>query len=393
MKFLVLRVWHYKKDYMELVDYIFPSYYYIVKASDLFYKTPLENSTLILINTLDNNVPVYTINESIAEFLSEFRKPCSFKHVQAKYSWDIEIFFNEMVTRRYLLPFGNEIKDSRKFLHCKDLKQISKEFGDYTFIQKLNDKDVINVIEVEDQNCNKYVIKYLEYNHSFYEKSLHSEYLSLKILESFKIAPRVIKFDEKNKYLVMEYIHGESLLDYIRYRSLNIDKKSRVADRIIACMALLHERGVVHGDIHARQFIIDHNGFVFLLDFGYSYLKEQTDIVNIVCGGIYNYIEPENLEPNVFHKYNNYIPSFTCDVYRIGVLLYYLFWERFPFDGYTWKGFCANVKNIEPQFDPFTKNGEQIPDKYINLIKICLSKNSCSRPESAIMMDKMINCL
>lgn len=378
---------------MELLDYIFPSYYYVVKAGDLFYKTPLENSMLILINTLDSNVPVYTINKSIAEFLTEFRIPCSFKHVQTKYSWNIETFFNEMITRRFLLPFSDKIEDLRKFLHDKDLNRTAKEFGDYIFIQKLNDKDVINVIEVEDRKSNKYVIKYLEFNHSFYEKSLYSEYLSLKLLESLKIAPHVIKYDERNKYLVMEYIHGESLFDYIHYKSLNIDKKKRIADRIIACMALLHERGVVHGDIHARQFIIDDNSSVFLLDFGYSYIKEETNIVNTICGGICNYIEPENLEPNVFHKYNNYIPSFTCDVYRIGVLLYYLFWEQFPFDGYTWKEFCTNVKNIEPRFDPFTKMGETIPDKYINLIKICLNKNSCLRPESAIMMDKLINSL
>ena len=61
----------------------------------------------------------------------------------------------------------------------------------------------------------------------------------------------------------------------------------------------MHTNDIIHGDIHANQFIVNNSGVLKLIDFGLSFDK-NIGLNNQVIrrGGIHNYLEPENITPN-----------------------------------------------------------------------------------------------
>ncbi|HET7433988.1 MAG TPA: lipopolysaccharide core heptose(II) kinase RfaY, partial [Thermoanaerobaculia bacterium] len=72
------------------------------------------------------------------------------------------------------------------------------------------------------------------------------------------VAPRVL--DEDDDFLLLEWIRG-------------VDAKTAATDeglcaRIANAFATLHERGVIHGDVHPRNVLVQRDGSVRLIDFG-----------------------------------------------------------------------------------------------------------------------------
>jgi len=154
----------------------------------------------------------------------------------------------------------------------------------------------------------------------------------------------------------------------------------------------LHKNNIIHGDIHANQFIVENSGNLKLIDFGLS-LDKNIELNNQVIrrGGIHNYLEPENITPNAFSNMSVYIPDFYSEVYRIGALLYFLFYEKYPFDSFSWLNLCKQIKTKPIELETKTSKNEKIPKHILVVIKRALSKTPESRFSSAVAMEKHLN--
>jgi tRNA A-37 threonylcarbamoyl transferase component Bud32 len=66
----------------------------------------------------------------------------------------------------------------------------------------------------------------------------------------------------------MDYIDGTNLSDYIK-TSINetMLTKIKIIDSLLKIMSKIHETNIIHGDIHARNFIIDKD-IIKVIDFG-----------------------------------------------------------------------------------------------------------------------------
>ena len=81
-------------------------------------------------------------------------------------------------------------------------------------------------------------------------------------------------------------------------------------------LAYLHSEGIVHGDIHAGNVLVDRNGAARLADFGLSLLSEGTayNYGSQHGGGATRFSAPELFDPEEFGLESSR-PTFQSDVY------------------------------------------------------------------------------
>lgn len=121
---------------------------------------------------------------------------------------------------------------------------------------------------------------------------------------------RVFEFgyDNDNYYIVMEYLKGILLSDYIFY---DIESKIDVIVEVLRALEFIHSRNIIYHDIKPQNIIISESS-VKLMDFGLSgFIKEKDDRIR----GTLLYLPPEVLKGNI---------TFSADIFSLGIIFYEL---------------------------------------------------------------------
>lgn len=111
---------------------------------------------------------------------------------------------------------------------------------------------------------------------------------------------QVIDFthDTAYAYLVMEYVDGMSLAEFLHRvdgHSLTFDEAAAIADTLGQALTFAHSNGVLHLDIKPANVLIDHSGNVKLTDFGMARLSSAGGFGGS-RGGTIGYMPPEQLD-------------------------------------------------------------------------------------------------
>lgn len=129
--------------------------------------------------------------------------------------------------------------------------------------------------------------------------------------------------DDQYYYAFIEY-HPTDLYNFCAERTYVDEDEIRdlfkqIADSIQAC----HEKNIAHGDIKLENILISEEKKPILIDFGFS-----TSIVNQprprICGSTM-YRAPEIVRKRPYY-------SKPADIYALGVVLFCLLFDRFPFN-------------------------------------------------------------
>ncbi|HVK89237.1 MAG TPA: serine/threonine-protein kinase [Kofleriaceae bacterium] len=138
------------------------------------------------------------------------------------------------------------------------------------------------------------------------------------------------------KYLIMEWLDGESLTSRIDRGAIPAAEALEILDAICDAMLAVHEKGIVHRDLKSDNiFLVSRRGqqHVKLLDFGLAKLagsnnpKAITKTRTGIVVGTPAYLSPEQARgKQADHR---------TDVYQLGVLAHKMLTGRLPFVGDT----------------------------------------------------------
>ncbi|MFE4263722.1 protein kinase [Streptomyces sp. NPDC056883] len=131
-------------------------------------------------------------------------------------------------------------------------------------------------------------------------------------------------------YFVMELVTGRSLADRLRTEgALPVAEAARIADQVLAALAVSHERGMVHRDIKpANVLLAGSEDTVKVADFGIVRAMVGDDVPltgTRMMVGTPQYMSPEQVRGLEVDG--------RSDLYAVGVLLFEMLTGRVPFDG------------------------------------------------------------
>ena len=183
-------------------------------------------------------------------------------------------------------------------------------------------------------------------------------------------------------FIVMEYIRGGRLTDYMKEKKFNFTEKraAEIIYQIALGVKYLHKYGIIHRDLKPDNIMLTEasdKGQIKIMDFGLSKIlgkKEKT-----VDGfGTLTFVSPEVLIRKPYNK--------EIDIWSIGVILYLLLSGDLPFDDEEddEQKIAKSIVFNEVEF-PQKKFGNKSKE-VISLIKKCLTKE----PKNRIKIDEIL---
>ncbi|BGP23930.1 ser/thr/tyr protein kinase RAD53 [Rhodotorula toruloides] len=136
--------------------------------------------------------------------------------------------------------------------------------------------------------------------------------------------------DDQRIWIVLEYVDGGDLLDYVmKRRGLKENETREIALMICEAVAYLHSEGVTHRDLKPENLLLTKAAHPVckVTDFGLAKMVDDQTMLRTMCGTP-TYLAPEViLHPDAVRGYGSLV-----DAWSIGVVLYSCLTNQIPFD-------------------------------------------------------------
>lgn len=338
------------------------------------------------------NGDVVTITPLMKEILEHARTPqteeelVTWLSIQQHCSYEqlypsVSAFLNRMIKFGAIVS-EEEVRQERPSIF--DEIEQTKKFDDFVLLERIGKNRSVAIYKCykEDNPENIFSIKIMiakESKRAFFKEAV--------ILGSMPSHPnvrgcyRAALSKDKTPYLLLEYVDGKSISDPAVKRELPLKIKYKIGSEVMIAVHHLHTHGVLHGDIHASNFLVDGNHSVHLIDLGMAF-KENEEVSH---GGIPRYMPPERM-PDHNYSFSKKKGDYVSEVFQIGICLYLLLSGKYPFDGLLLKDLANNIKNNSPA--PLTETflQEPIPPQVSEIVFKALEKDPAARYPSVLEM-------
>lgn len=190
-------------------------------------------------------------------------------------------------------------------------------------------------------------------------------------------------YDAASHQLFLEYVEGATLQDLVQSGATLQDaaRTHHILQSVAETVADMHAgilcgRPIIHNDLKSLNVLVPTTAprETKLIDFSHSYFE----------GNLPPFITDKKQEPMGTAKYlapekwtGNYTHGFKSDVFAFGVMAYYAYTGKFPFDG--------DVAQIEQQVREVTppspiELGINVPRNTLVIVMSCLEKKPEQRP-------------
>ncbi|MBI3924754.1 MAG: serine/threonine protein kinase [Armatimonadetes bacterium] len=201
--------------------------------------------------------------------------------------------------------------------------------------------------------------------------------------------PNVVRLLETGRhagqeYLVMEYIEGGNLLDFIA-RKPSLQRLLEFFCKICEGLEYVHEAGVVHRDLKPENILVTADGTPKLTDFGIALRQDRK--TRLTEGGAilgtYAFLAPEQILTSGVGP--------PADVYSLGMCLYEALAQRPPFEAETEYGLLQAHLHQEPP--PVSRFCPGVPPALDQLVGELLVKKPEDRPTVRQTLERLHECL
>ena len=207
---------------------------------------------------------------------------------------------------------------------------------------------------------------------SFNKKHLLTEHSKEKIKTEIDVLKKVRKnifctkiYDtfqtETHTLIVMEFICAD-LLGFLRKRERLNEKTAKIIfKQIVLGLKYMHKLNIVHRDIKLDNLLLDLTNTIKICDFGVSKILNSPDeIMQDHCG------TPAYIAPEVFKKKG--YKGYSCDIWSMGVTLYYMLGGEQPFKGKNLEEMKKNIfaKNYQ-KIASISKEASDLLDKMLTI--------------------------
>ena len=246
-------------------------------------------------------------------------------------------------------------------------------------------------------------IKLLDKDSGEYKLNSKSFQTEIRAVVNMPTNPHVVdihdvSFQEREHYIVMEYVKGKTLRDLIRekggkpFSALEIVS---VSLQMLRALRNAHEAGVVHRDIKPQNILVqsaqeagslDIPGgkdmpYIKLADFGIALLPDD-DLMKMKDKGVgtVHYVSPEQAGGGVVDH--------RSDLYSLGVVMYEMATAHVPFDAKSATG-IIQMHQLDEPFHVRNVN-KDIPLKLDQIIYAAMQKNPADRFRDATAMERRL---
>ncbi len=197
--------------------------------------------------------------------------------------------------------------------------------------------------------------------------------------------PNIVKvldvgFGERLQYIVMEYIDGITLKEYLDQRK-DIRWKEAVhfAVQILRALQHAHDKGIVHRDIKPQNIMLLSDGTIKVTDFGIARLS-RTAVRATMEGekaiGSVHYISPEQARGEITDE--------KADLYSVGVALYEMLTGKLPFEADN--AVSVAIMQMQNEATPPHEINPDIPEGLEQITMRAMQKDLTKRYQSAAEM-------
>ena len=255
-------------------------------------------------------------------------------------------------------------------------KNIGKKLdGRYEITELIGEGGMADVYKAVDVVDNKTVaVKILKKEFAESEEFLRrfrNESKAIAVLSH----PNIVKiydvgFSEKIQFIVMEYIDGITLKEYMENEKILSWKDAvHFVTQILRALQHAHERGIVHRDIKPQNIMMFTDGTIKVMDFGIAkFAREEGKTATDQAIGTVHYISPEQ----------------ASDLYSVGVMLYEMLTGQKPFDTDNPVSIAVmhmhNIAELPRRINP------NIPSPLEEIIVHAMEKNPADRYKTALEM-------
>ncbi|WP_162309085.1 serine/threonine-protein kinase [Brevibacillus antibioticus] len=180
---------------------------------------------------------------------------------------------------------------------------------------------------------------------------------------------------QKYRYIVMEYVEGETLEALIDRKTLSVSEACFLVRNIYSGIQAIHDSNIIHRDLKPSNIIVTNDSLeIKILDFGISKLIDASTLTTTGQGmGTFAYMAPEQLR-------SAKDIDFRADYYSAGAILYELISGEKPLKMNNQLEAINKILNERPE--PLASKIPSVPIEISELVDILLKKQPFERNAS-----------
>ena len=185
-----------------------------------------------------------------------------------------------------------------------------------------------------------------------------------------------VSVTDRLQYIVMEYVDGITLKEYLKQRGGALTWKETVhfATQVLSALQHAHSKGIIHRDVKPQNIMLLADGSIKMMDFGIArFSRAQSQTVSDKAIGSVHYISPEQAKGDKTDA--------RTDIYSVGVMLYEMLSGKLPFDGDG--AVSIAIMQISDKAKPLAQVAPNVPEALCQITEKAMEKDPANRYQSA----------